>query len=494
LPSEEQFSAKIILYKESPVDVSEKKNPESEPSTSFKPLPDSSGRSLRDHSGSPSIVNLGRRSVVSKRLAEIRHYPALGVSTSPDACQSPTSLSSKAVTRERSTSNSVTAPELTDSGGPIERLPANAEQLTSPISSRASPLSLDDRLLTSPVSVATDQTLSSRPKSVFRLREELRARDVALLQRRSPSGRSSSSPEAASYVSVEGDGPIGALLDVMDVHAERQLIKTAALGDKLEAVQNDVQDVANNVHVAISGWEQDSRHLAEIHTAVDDVRLALAQLDAKQQDNIPTAMSIDERLRNNQAQIFQALEEIQAVLKSSTANSAVDGKGKADPITGEQLPAHMPDGHDSGSEHPDLTDIRQKLDLLVELSAPKPNSVSSNPPQDTQPGVSPVRPTMNATKIPECVLTIQDSAPRKHSGERGEQEAKSKTGPAAKRSESTMHNLKESTPGDSDAQMQNTDDEGTHAQLMEQQAESVRYLNELNTVRRTLACARYCST
>jgi hypothetical protein len=29
-------------------------------------------------------------------------------------------------------------------------------------------------------------------------------------------------------------------------------------------------------------------------------------------------MSIDERLRSNQAQIFQALEEIQAVLKSST--------------------------------------------------------------------------------------------------------------------------------------------------------------------------------
>jgi hypothetical protein len=41
-----------------------------------------------------------------------------------------------------------------------------------------------------------------------------------------------------------------------------------------------------NVRVAISGREEDSRHLAEIHTAVDDVRLALAQLDAKQQDNI----------------------------------------------------------------------------------------------------------------------------------------------------------------------------------------------------------------
>jgi hypothetical protein len=47
----------------------------------------------------------------------------------------------------------------------------------------------------------------------------------------------------------------------------------------------------------------------------------------------------------------------------------------------------------------------------------------------------------------------------------------------------TMHDLKESMR---DARMQNDilhHDEDTRAQLMEQQAESVRYLNELNTVR-----------
>jgi hypothetical protein len=48
-----------------------------------------------------------------------------------------------------------------------------------------------------------------------------------------------------------------------------------------------------------------------------------------------------------------------------------------------------------------------------------------------------------------------------------------------------MHNLKENT---GDSHMQNNNcvlhhDEDTRAQLMEQQAESVRYLNELNTVR-----------
>ena len=50
---------------------------------------------------------------------------------------------------------------------------------------------------------------------------------------------------------------------------------------------------------------------------------------------------------------------------------------------------------------------------------------------------------------------------------------------------STMHNLK----GDAEnAEMRNLDnalphDDGIRAQLIEQQAESVRYLNELNTVR-----------
>jgi hypothetical protein len=58
--------------------------------------------------------------------------------------------------------------------------------------------------------------------------------------------------------------------------------------------------------------------------------------------------------------------------------------------------------------------------------------------------------------------------------------AKPKVGQAIQPYKSTMQNLKEST---GDALMQNHDDEDTRAQLMEQQAESVRYLNELNTVR-----------
>lgn len=54
---------------------------------------------------------------------------------------------------------------------------------------------------------------------------------------------------------------------------------------------------------------------------------------------------------------------------------------------------------------------------------------------------------------------------------------------------SIMHNAKGSTD---DTQSQNSDealgqDEDARAQLLEQQAESVRYLNELNTVRSNLS-------
>ena len=79
------------------------------------------------------------------------------------------------------------------------------------------------------------------------------------------------------------------------------------------------------------------------------------------------------------------------------------------------------------------------------------------------------------------MLIIRDSTPRKHI-EHGEQAAKPEVDHAFK---STMHNLKESM-GDIHVQNNNDvphQDEDSRAQLVEQQAESVRYLNELNMVR-----------
>ena len=78
----------------------------------------------------------------------------------------------------------------------------------------------------------------------------------------------------------------------------------------------------------------------------------------------------------------------------------------------------------------------------------------------------------------ESVLNFHDSTPRKHV-------ADPEAGQAVQPYKSTARNLKEST-GDALTQNHNDvlhHDEGTRAQLVEQQAESVRYLNELNTVR-----------
>ena len=79
------------------------------------------------------------------------------------------------------------------------------------------------------------------------------------------------------------------------------------------------------------------------------------------------------------------------------------------------------------------------------------------------------------------MLIIRELTPRKHI-EHVEQAAKPEVDHAFK---STMHNLKESM-GDTHVQNNNDvlrQDEDTRAQLLEQQAESVRYLNELNMVR-----------
>lgn len=173
----------------------------------------------------------------------------------------------------------------------------------------------------------------------------------------------------------------------MDVHAERQLIKTAELSDQIQAVQADVRGVAANIRATISGREEDTRQLAEIRTAVDDVRIVLAHLDARQCDTKHPATVIDD---GNQAQIFQALEEIQAMLKGDAQNCAVEGGAEAVPETVEQPSASFP----AKMEPSDLADILQKLDMLVELSVRKPDSVSSDdPPMGPRRDAPLVRPT-----------------------------------------------------------------------------------------------------
>lgn len=397
VPPEEELLAEITPNQGNLVDA-KKRDMEPAPSTDLQPLSGPSTRPSLSHSHSPSIVNLGRRSVVRKRLAEMQRDSTSGTSPLRTSRRPAPHPVSHLNSREQSFGDSEleVVPEMAKSRSLVNvaGIPATAEQLMSPESSQVSPLgNSDGDYLAPPISATSDHaTLSPRPKSAFRLRDEMHVHDSTLPKHHHASERSSSPTSTASHVGSQADGTAGALLDVIDVHAERQLIKTTELSDQLEAVQNDVRNVAANVRVAILGREEDSLHLAGIHTAVDDVRIALARLDTQQHDSCSTAITVEERLRSNQAEIFQALEEIQTMLKSSTLSSTTDGEAKPGLMTGEQRYACLPDSHDSGREHTDLTDIRQKLDMLVELSVPKGDSVSPGPPQGPQLDASQVRP------------------------------------------------------------------------------------------------------
>ncbi|KAH9036925.1 hypothetical protein EDB84DRAFT_1268899 [Lactarius hengduanensis] len=278
-----------------------------------------SSRSFDARSHSPSLVNLGRRSVVRKRLVEMHNGSD--------------STSTRSGTTSRDSRSSTVATPLTH--GPVE-------------------------------------TATMHPPS---------------------------EPPTTPVGSLS-EGTIDALLDIMDVHAERQLIKTGELDFRLEDVQNGVRDVAANLRVAISGREKDSRNIAELHSVIGDVRSALASMITKTGDaDVPEP------------------EGIQTVMKNRAPGEIVDGEAKLG-LVGSELSEFLRANHGTGIEQADISDIQRKLDVLLELSTLQKNVAPSA-----------------ASKAPQLDA----------------------------------------------AQMQNTlHDEGKSTQLMEQQAESVRYLNELN--------------
>ena len=248
----------------------------------------------------------------------------------------------------------------------------SAERPTSPASSRA-PASLDvpDSRLPSPVSAVPDSSaLSARPKSAFRLREEMRARestvahaDEASEQQPTPAPAAGHHPssEPPTLVGSPSEGTIDALLDIMDVHAERQLIKTGELDFRLEDVQNGVRDVAANLRVAVSGREEDSRNIAELCSVMGDLRSALECLSSKTDDiDVPK----QEKLRT-------------MVKNIAPGADAVDGEAKSSLLVNEKPSKILRGSHGTGIEQADISDIRSKLDALLELSAPLKNIATS---------------------------------------------------------------------------------------------------------------------
>ena len=174
-------------------------------------------------------------------------------------------------------------------------------------------------------------------------------------------------PELPTPVGSLSEGTIDALLDIMDVHAERQLIKTGELDYRLEDVQHGVRDVVANLRVAISGREEDSRNIAELCSVMGDVRSALAGLGSKT-DNADVPKQ----------------EEIQTVVKSRAPGAdTVDGEAKSSIMANEQPSEFLRASYGTGIEQADISDIRRKLDVLLELSAPQKSAATSMTLHDT---------------------------------------------------------------------------------------------------------------
>lgn len=150
----------------------------------------------------------------------------------------------------------------------------------------------------------------------------------------------------------------------MDVHAERQLIKTGELDDKLEDVHDGVRDIAANLHVAISGREEDSRNLAELCAAMGDVRGVLAYLSTKTSNT-----EVPEQ------------EGAQAIMESGPLGGTVDGEAKSTLMASEKPSEFLPVGYGAVMEQADVSDIRRKLDMLLELLVSQGNAACSATPR-----------------------------------------------------------------------------------------------------------------
>lgn len=245
----------------------------------------------------------------------------------------------------------------------------STDKATSPVSSRApSSLIVPSNRMPSPVSAVIDaSTLSVTPKSAFRLRDEMRSWDSTVASTHNASESPSLSLTKITAIGPRPSGPqtpvsslsIDALLDIMDVHAERQLIKTEELDDRLEDVQDGVRNIVANLHVAISRRDEEARNIAELCSEMGNVRSTLASLSTKTSNgNIPEQ------------------EEMQPVVKSRAPENTVDGEASS-LVAGEHASEFSRVGYGAGIDQADVSDIRRKLDMLLELSDSQKNAACS---------------------------------------------------------------------------------------------------------------------
>ena len=222
---------------------------------------------------SPSILNLGQRSVVKQRLAEIQtnfETPAPSP-TSTSGLSSPSRMSSPS---RRSTGKRRAL-----------RTPTVTERMNSDSSENGNSAGNSADRLTSPVSAISDYSglTTPRPKSAFRMRDEMRAMEKSGHRRwaaeseatefRSMKRTTTDQSSVAERTVIQPSARDGAsvVLDALDLHEERYHEHASVIGGQISALYGDVQGISEGIQLALSQRGEDSVQIAEMKSILQTV-------------------------------------------------------------------------------------------------------------------------------------------------------------------------------------------------------------------------------
>ncbi|KAI0317198.1 hypothetical protein OF83DRAFT_1172193 [Amylostereum chailletii] len=257
---------------------------------------------------SPSIRNLGQKSVVKQRLAAIQR-------TSSNA-----STSSRLTTPMSSVLN--TAPtSVRSSAIRSSAIKRQEESLAFPLPPL--PFELDRGLTSVPMSSPTSSVGSSRPKSAFRMRDEMRNARLG----RAPSSNSSSTSPVERNTS--GGDHIDALLDVMDAHAERQTDQTKDVAERVNVVGVDVKAMRDRI-------ERNGEGLADMAGKVDALRREIVREreedKKKARDEIHVLANERPQSKEGPA-LAEGLQDVKEKLDALLAKSPLDASTSGETAT-----------------------------------------------------------------------------------------------------------------------------------------------------------------
>ncbi|KAA1473948.1 hypothetical protein DENSPDRAFT_931311 [Dentipellis sp. KUC8613] len=500
----------------------------------------SPGRLARTPSStpSPSILHLGQMSVVKQRLAAMQSK----TSSSGSASASSSSRASQSQSSALTPSTRLTTPASSQYGGTRLTTPVGSQysgsstsrrQRSSEVSERprsthlAAPESDTASRLTSPVSAVSDGSAyspaSTRPKSAFRLREEMRMRDKALsmsgrtdsvveremgmemetptapTMERGPSLASSTLDRPPSQLSPldrphsqlsasTNDEDMAALLDVMDVHAELQQNHVAAVGEQVAAVHASVQGLAADVRTA----HRDARQVVDMRGMLETLANTIARNEIVRSAPAPGLGEESERhvlevledirmnLKVDLPTVVRMLREIKATTSVPTQTLANEKPS----ISGLPTESSVPPA--------EMLAVNDKLDALMAICkqlniarpGPTPAPAVRRPP--TPAPVFPPAASPRPDGAQKSELEPESSGGIQETDSAEEAVMKDESAPAATElsRSAIVSGSSDKPPTPEELQEILTllrTDQNQRTVQMEQQADSVRYLNELNT-------------